>query len=355
VTGQHGWLALALLLASGAAPALEERVVEEIRAVLQRHALTAPTPAQLAALQGNDLAAGLRAIDPWAVHIAKQDSAPDDAEAGIGAQLYRQDGEFWLMPYQGGPLARAGITDRVMLKEVDAWLAEARSEQQIAGLLRGAEGELVLVGVCAPGCPKVRRFTLAKQRFIPASVERVRIEGQPLLRIHAFVASETRSFLRTLLETLDGSRPLRIDLRDCQGGDLFEALDSAALFIESGAVLAELSGREPPVTRYQASAGAKFRQPLELLIGPGTASAGEVFAGILQAGGRARLVGQPSRGKCVSQTRETLSDGSLLHYTNLAIRFADGSSCAGSGLKPDRIVEAGMLDDSAELMEWLDF
>jgi hypothetical protein len=44
-----------------------------------------------------------------------------------------------------------------------------------------------------------------------------------------------------------------------------------------------------------------------------------------------------------------------LHYTNLAIRFADGSSCAGSGLKPDRIVEAGMLDDSAELMEWLDF
>jgi len=76
----------------------------------------------------------------------------------------------------------------------------------------------------------------------------------------------------------------------------------------------------------------EYKVPLTILVGVDTASAAEIFAGILQKAGRANLVGRHTRGKCVSQTDFTLTDGSILRLTNLQVFFSDGSTCQGKGL-----------------------
>ena len=345
---------LPLLLCAAASPAVEPEVVDEIRSILQHHALVTPTSQQLASLSGEHLPEGLRAIDPWAEHIEPLRDEGAAGELGIGAELYAGNGRIWLMPFAGGAMMQAGVRDRMILLAVDGYPVEGRPMEQIAGLLQGPAGSQVTLELCPPDCAKSTQYRLARGEFRPSPVELLRFEDRPMIRIRNFVASETRLFLQSTLQALELSQPLLIDLRDCQGGDLFEAMDSAALFIEPRRLLLHLVGRGGSATGYRSPTGLKFRQPFRLLIGANTASSCEAFAGIVRIDGRAELLGQTTRGKCVSQTRTKLADGSQLHYTNLAIRFADGSSCDGNGLQPDRVVDAAMLDDSAKLMEWLD-
>lgn len=86
---------------------------------------------------------------------------------------------------------------------------------------------------------------------------------------------------------------------------------------------------------YRAPDAQTIDTPLTLRIGPDTACAAEIFAGILQARHRARIIGAPSHGKCRSQTETTLSDGRRLRFTNLRVVLPDGRDCEGTGILPD--------------------
>ena len=94
-----------------------------------------------------------------------------------------------------------------------------------------------------------------------------------------------------------------------------------------------------------APGGAKLTMPVILLIGPDTASAAEIFAGILQRHERAVLVGQTTRGKCTTQTDQRLADGSVLRFTNREVLLADGSRCSDVGIEPDTPVPDALLAD----------
>lgn len=75
--------------------------------------------------------------------------------------------------------------------------------------------------------------------------------------------------------------------------------------------------------------------PIDILIGPDTSSAAEVFAGILRIHANVRLIGERSYGKCSSQKGFPLAGGSTLLLTNLIVYFMDGRTCEGQGLEPD--------------------
>lgn len=92
---------------------------------------------------------------------------------------------------------------------------------------------------------------------------------------------------------------------------------------------------------------------MTLLVSRNTASAGEVFAGILQLHGRAVLAGQQTRGKCVSQIERRLSDGSQLHFTNLAIELPGGIVCQDKGLEPNIKLTAEEVRNSYLLLSRL--
>ena len=332
--------------------ATEPRVVEEVQAILRDQALYVPDELQFKALAQGDLVSGIKMIDPWARLVLSGDDA--DSIAGIGAELYQSGQRTWLMPYVNGPLFRAGIKDRVELYKVNGHRVAELSLPDILRMLKGGIGEVLQVEICKPSCKSPLTLALVLEKTPFSAVEEVDFGGQRIIRVRSFLERETRIFLETLVGATTDYTPLILDLRDCQGGDLFEALDSAALFLPAGSELATTYDRHGIKQRfYSPQTTRKITSPLTIWISGETASAGEIFAGILRQQGRARLVGMKSRGKCISQTKKRLSDGSLLYFTNLEIRLPGGVSCQDAGIEPDITLSVEELRSSRLILDRL--
>lgn len=339
---------LALLLV---APAAGQAPLAEVREALARHAISRPAPQALAALEAAGLPGQLRAIDPYARLIDAADHAREHAGSadtvGIGAVLGRWNGEYVLTPYAGGPLAAVGVRGPVRLRGIDGAEVAALPLAQVADRLRGEPGSKVRLQIEGQG-PR-REVGVPRQRFVATPVEPVAVGDRRIVRVRDFATRTTRTHLAVALRDVAATGgPVILDLRDSPGGDLFEALDAAALFVPAGAVLASTRDAEGSVKVYESPPGTKLRPPdLVLWIGPGTASAAEIFAGVLQRHGLARLVGARSFGKCSTQTDVALSDGSVLRLTNREVLLPDGQGCSGTGLAPDVAVDgAALLDDT---------
>lgn len=356
-----GLLAL-LLTASGGAAAQTPVPLDEIRDLLREQSFEPPPERSLAALRADDLNSSLADVDPYARHFSSQEAARQDRDqrawTGIGADVRFEGDQVWLQVYQGGPAHRAGLPGRVRLLEIDGQPVAGCEVKELLQSLRGESGSpLVLTWQAGREMP-AHTTTLIRERFRPLDVELVEPWSQGVLRVRDFLAGRTRPALMATLEFIersdpgagDAGSPLVMDLRDAVGGDLYEALDLAGLFLSPGTPLGSLMARGGQVRDFQAPRGDKLVMPLVLLIGPETASAAEVFAGILQHHGRAYLVGQPTFGKCSSQTDRRLSDGSVLRFTNREVLLPDGQSCSGRGLTPEMVVGDTVLRDLSRLM-----
>lgn len=343
---------LALLLV---APAAGQVPLGEVREALARHAVSRPSPAALASLDTADLPAQLRAIDPFARLVDAADYARERAGSagavGIGAALGRWNGYYVLSPYADGPLAAAGVGGPVRLWRIDGVDVATLSLADIAARLRGDVGTPVHLDLESPG--QRREVHLLREPFRSSPVEPATIGDRRVVRVRDFATRTTRTYLEVVLKDLVArGDAVMVDLRDSPGGDLFEALDAAALFVPPGAVLASTRDAEGAVKVYESPPGKKLRPPsLVLWVGPGTASAAEIFAGILQRHGLARLVGARTFGKCSTQTDVALSDGSVLRLTNREVLLPDGQGCSGTGLSPDVAVGGDALLDDARLLQ----
>ncbi len=313
------WIPAACLMAAGT---LQADPLEEARALLLR--LHPDRQGAVEALSGEtDLLSAVRRIDPWA---RLEEPAAEAGPAGIGAELLARGGRLWLVPLAGGPLFRAGVRRRAVLLAVDG--RPVKERETAAALLRGRPGTPVCLELERDG----RWQKLCLERALrPAPA--VELLGPGLFRVRAFRPRETVAALEALLSD-PGGEVLVLDLTECTGGELYEALDAAGLFLPPGAPLARLvhleEGRAEAVS--VPAALPTWRGVLLLLVGPDTASACEIFAGALRHHRRAALNGGPTRGKCSAQRAFVLSDGRRLWLTDLQVRFPDGGSCEGVGV-----------------------
>jgi carboxyl-terminal processing protease len=155
-------------------------------------------------------------------------------------------------------------------------------------------------------------------------------------RFTSAVPPAVHDAIARLLEA--GMKRLLIDLRGNPGGDASAALALASDFVEPGTELGAMQDGDGDATAHRARGSAPHRFPLTLLVDRGTASAAEIFAGTLQANGRARVVGERTFGKGVMRAVVPTANG--VHYTAVG-RFLlpGGREIEGVGIEPD--VSAG--------------
>jgi carboxyl-terminal processing protease len=103
-----------------------------------------------------------------------------------------------------------------------------------------------------------------------------------------------------------------------------------------------------------------FGGPFAILVDPLTASTSEVFAGGMQALGRARVFGETTAGQALPALVTALPNGDRLLHAVADFTAADGSRLEGAGVTPDVIVpltrEALLAgEDSAlrEAFQWI--
>ena len=151
----------------------------------------------------------------------------------------------------------------------------------------------------------------------------------------AQITQNSSSLVSDAVKSLAASGALSfvLDLRDCPGGYLTQAVDIANLFMKSGTIV-QIDSNGATTTKAVSSA-AITDAPLYVLVNDKTAAAAEVIAGALQDSKRATIVGDTTMGKGTMQVTRELSFGGALRYTAAKYKTPLGYEIDGSGISPD--------------------
>lgn len=183
--------------------------------------------------------------------------------------------------------------------------------------LRGPQCSAIVLTVQSPGAP-IRDVTILRDRIsVPLPIDAHLVQTADGARIgYVFVYSLFDTTLQGRIESalsdfgaMDG---LILDFRMNGGGAESILRDLLGLFT-SGTVgeFKSRAGNRPLVLEAH-PIGDSQTVPLVVLVGKDTVSYGEVFSGILQDQGRAKIVGETTDGNVVILHGYTLSDDSQL-------------------------------------------
>ncbi len=336
------------------------------------------------------LDAMLRSLDPYSGVIQPEDrqrSSSEGIQRGIGLVLEDRIAPGPLRVRDvilGGPAHQAGIRPGEALLEINGESVENLASNQAWQLLNrevgpnnGPRNELVLL-VRSTG-RESRKVQLSPGAFREESVRGFRrADGNAweyfldpkkkigLIRL-AYLTRGTADEVRLVMADLK-SRNLRgliLDLRDCPGGLLDEAIRIADLFLDEGEI-ARVKGRGAGESQPYTSQrdGSYLGFPLVILIGPDTTGGGELIAAALQDHQRAALAGQRSRGKSSVQQNPALGLPGGLEVkftTGLFVRpsgrnmnrFTDSKPGDPWGVDPSPELEVRLTAEThAKLREW---
>jgi len=174
--------------------------------------------------------------------------------------------------------------------------------------------------------------------------------GVAYLGIPVFSA-DVPARLHDLLRRLGprGASALILDLRHCPGGELTSAVELAGDFLDEGAVLATIVDADGDETIYRSRNERPHAFPLVLLVDRRTASAAEVFAGCLQAHGRAVVIGERTHGKgSAQQLLPGFAEPGAHYVTVAAATLPGGEPLEGRGVHPDVEIAAPPPRPAAE-------
>jgi carboxyl-terminal processing protease len=304
-------------------------MVEMVGLLNDGHSVFLP-PAQANALQSYRAGSGKAAITGLAANVR---AMPD------GSLLILQ-----VVPNtQAEALLRPG--DRILA--VDG--VSPAQEDWLARLF-GSQGNVTLT-LQSPGHPP-RDVVIARETYslgqLPPPIFARRLDRDiGYLAIYDFLAFTCEARVRDALKALMRSGPLRglvIDLRVNDGGIIGQMVGVLGLFINGGPAGEYVGRRGDDVDVYTIPSGKVIRGlaglPIAVLTGPGTHSAGDIFAAVMQAHRRAHIVGLPTPGNVEMLDALHLPDGSMVWTAVKHYRAPDGRFLEGRGVQPDLLVPA---------------
>lgn len=219
-----------------------------------------------------------------------------------------------LVVFPGGPAAQGGLRIHDSIVAIDGQpVLDAGGG--IRDAIRGPAGSKMALTIERPGQPQFM-LTLTRQRVTGAlPVDACLIPSKRIGYLYLpglddeTIPDQVRAALRAM--TADGPLAgLVIDNRE-NGGGLSTVLDSLlSLFTHGdlGRFVARDESRELQVNAEDV--GGSQSVPLLVLISRDTVSYGEVFSGLLQVSGRAKVMGQTSLGNVETEWAYTFKDGS---------------------------------------------
>jgi len=172
-------------------------------------------------------------------------------------------------------------------------------------------------------------------------------ERTGLLRIRAFSADvpalshHAMQRMRAL-----GLRELVIDVRDNPGGDLGAFIELAGDFLEKGSEIVTVVDADGDRSTYRARSEEPHRLPVAILVNGRTASAAELFAGALQAHGRAVIVGERTFGKPFAHRIVCGVGGAATRATAATCLLPLIGDITGRGLSADITIAAPTILDA---------
>lgn len=272
--------------------------------------------------------------------------------SGIGAEIRDVDeGGLVITLAPGGPAERAGILPRDLVLAINGIPfndPQAFGPDGPNSMVRGLPGTTVRLTV-QTGNNLPRELEVLREPIDKNLFDKVRTRQLPgnigLVEIPSFYVEGLDDQVRAAVEELLASGSLRgivLDVRNNSGGYVHLMRNTIALFHDGG-VIGTTSGRgdsqEQIISTGEVISGTA-ELPLAVLIGPDSASAAEMFAAGMRVLGRASIVGLPSAGNTENLYSYSFEDGSRLLIAQVAYRLPDGTLIEGTGVLPDREIDA---------------
>ena len=160
------------------------------------------------------------------------------------------------------------------------------------------------------------------------------------------------------LETLKKTPGLVIDLRGNPGGSVYAVNSMLEKFFAKPTQLGRTTTRSGrPVSMFLGTVDIiklerdvpgdpdAYRGPVVILVDGLSASGSELFAGTMQATGRAQVVGEPSCGCLLGFLGYArIPGGAELAYSEVGFVLTNGKHVEGEGVIPDRLVPPTLED-----------
>ena len=294
---------------------------------------------------GLDADSGYVAADLVKAIESNQPSGPAD----IGVEVTRQYYLRIVSVREGSSAAKSGLRSGDFIRAIDGKATRDMSSYEGNRLLHGTAGSKVMLLVIRGNAADPHEVTVTRER--PSNMEitsRIADGATGYVHIHAFT-KETPTRLKQTFDSLTKSGASRfiVDLRDSATGDVEDAIATARLFVKSGTLTVKQFKGAKEVVAAQATDGAITARTV-LLVDPGTAGPGEVFAAALDGNNRAELIGEHTLGRAARQQLIKLPDGSGLLLTNLRYQTPAGKEIHEKGLEPDVTVDAPDVEFGSE-------
>jgi carboxyl-terminal processing protease len=154
--------------------------------------------------------------------------------------------------------------------------------------------------------------------------------------------------LDVAVEQLGDTDGIVLDLRGNPGGVSGMLIGLAGHFFRERVSLGTMRTREselqlfvnPRLVAASGRAAQPFGGPVAILVDALSFSASELFAGGMQATGRARVFGEPSQGAVLGARFDRLPNGDILGHAMADFLLPTGARLEGRGVQPDTLVRS---------------
>lgn len=263
---------------------------------------------------------------------------------GIGVSISQKEenGEITIATvFDDTPAKEAGIQEGDVIVAVDGNDMTGKSSQDVVSMIKGKTDGTVTITVMRNGekldiqveIRKVERPTVANHMM----------DGNiGYIKLGEFDGVSTSQFSEALNELKDqGMEKLVIDIRDNPGGRLDVVCDLLDLFVDKDKLIVytkdKNGNKQEEYTRYDASVKDI---PISIIVNGNSASAAEVFTGVMQDYGLAKIVGTQTFGKGIVQKILDMGDGSAVKLTVSKYYLPNDENIHGQGITPDYVIDA---------------
>jgi len=342
-----------------------ERKSEEIEYYLNEEYLYGPKKDEATDDSIRGLYYGLTGEDDYAeFYTAKEyEELMSDMEGsfvGIGVSVIKDEDTGAvkvLKTMKGGSAIEGGIKSGDLIIEADGRDLTAMDLETAVSYIKGEEGTSVKITVLRDG--EKLEFELERRTVATNSVS-YSLFGQEGEKIGYIYVSQ---FLRTTLGgfkdavdelTENGAKGFVIDMRENPGGDMNICLSMLDYLLKDNdtrynanvsdadqkdrtLLLSIETTKEPQ--QYFAEDGHECSIPVVVVVDDNSASASEIFSGVMKAYG-SKVVGTATYGKGIVQSLVMLYDMSGIKFTSGEYVLPDGYHVHKVGVIPDVIIEA---------------
>ena len=285
--------------------------------------------------------------DPYTVFMNKKEyedfnTSTVGAYVGVGLQVGIKDDKITVIaPFDKSPAKAAGIITGDVITRVNDKDVSGKDLDLAVSMMKGKEGEDVSITLFREGKGSFQ-VTVKRAKINIETVKSEMLSGNiGYVQLSMWDEKTDEDFIAAAKALKDkGMKGLILDLRGNPGGLLETCENISSQFIDKGKVIVSQKNKAGQEDVSKAKGGELLKgMPLVVLIDGGTASASEIFSGIVRDYKIGTLIGTKSFGKGVVQTIINTGDGTALKVTISKYYTPNGENIDKIGINPDIVVE----------------